>query len=149
LAAVPPKQIKQGLLGEIRPDNYYGDVWLLTDRDAGLQVEGGPADLFVMRLPEHSGSGYLWRIESLDPDGFAVVGDARENLEPEEVVGGPVTRRIITQSRQRQAGEVRLAERRPWSPTDALGTFAVKYDLSGAESEGWSRAERRHRLEAA
>ncbi|MGO8869001.1 MAG: protease inhibitor I42 family protein [Alphaproteobacteria bacterium] len=149
LAEVEPKTIKQTLLAPIHPDSFYGDVWLLTERDAGLRIEGGPSDLFVMRLHEHSGAGYLWRINTLDPDGFAVVDDARENDEPEEAIGGPLTRRITAQSLRTQTGEICLVECQPWQPNPALNTFKLPYDLTGAESEGLSRAERRHRLEAA
>lgn len=149
LAVIEPKTIKKKILGAVRPDNFYGDVWVLTERDGGLRIEGGPSDLFVMRLPEHSGSGYLWRVETLDPEGFVLVSDNRESDEPEDAIGGPVTRRITTQSRRRQSGEIRLAERRPWQPANALRSFGVLYDLTGAETEGFSRAERRHRFEAA
>lgn len=149
LAALAPKEIKQGLLGNIRPEHYYGDVWVLTERDAGLRIVGGPSDLLVMRLAEHSGSGYLWRFEALDEAGLAVVSDAREGDDSEDAIGSQVIRRIAAQSRRQQAGEVRLAERRPWQQNEALSTFIVRYDLAGAEGEGWSRAERRYRLEAA
>lgn len=149
MATIEPKTIKKALLGDIQPENYYSDVWFLTDRDAGLQVEGGPSDLFVVSLPEHSGAGYLWRFEDLDADGFAIMEDRRENADPDGTVGSHVTRRITTQSRRRQSGEVRLAEGRPWQPNVPLSTYVVRYDLAGAEAEGWSRAERRFRLEAA
>lgn len=149
LAAVEPKTIKQALLGTVQPENYYGDVWLLTERDAGLHIEGGPSDLFIMDLPEHSGAGYLWRLEELDSDGFVLADDSRTTDDAADAIGGHVRRRIVAQSRRRQAGAVRLAERRPWQPTNALHTFAVEYELVGAEAEGWSRAERRQRLEAA
>ena len=41
------------------PKPNHGDVWLVTDRDENMRIEGGPGDLVVVRLPEHSGSGYL------------------------------------------------------------------------------------------
>lgn len=149
LAAITPKAIKQGLLPDIRPENYHRDVWMLTERDSGARIEGGPSDLFVIRLAEHSNSGYLWGADALGAEGFSVVEDTRESGEAEEQIGGLTMRRIIAQSPGQQAGEVRLAERRPWQPVQALSTFAVTYDLMGAESEGLSRAERRYRLEAA
>ena len=75
--------------------------------------------------------------------------DGREDLTGEDVVGGPVIRRITTQSRRRQSGEVRLSERRPWQPAQPLHTVVLPYDLTGPEREGWSRAERRQRLQEA
>lgn len=149
LVEIEPKAIKKKLLGVIRPQNYYGDVWLLTERDTGLRIDGGPSDLFVMCVREHSNAGYLWSMETLDPEGFTIVGDTRESREPEEAIGAPVTRRITAQSRRTQTGEMCLVERRPWQPAQALSTFTVRYDLTGAEGEGLSRAERRYRLEAA
>lgn len=149
LAAMEPRTIKRAILGNIKLDNYYGDVWLLSERDTGLRIDGGPSDLFVVRLPEHSGSGYLWRFEDLNTESFALIGDSRENDDPKVTVGGHVTRRLTAQSQCKQAGELTLAERRPWQAASPLATFVVRYDLAGAESEGWSRAERRYRLEAA
>lgn len=149
LAAISPKKIKQEILGEVRPKNYYGDVWILTERDAGFQIEGGPEDLFVMRLREQSGSGFLWDTGQIDRERLLILGDTREDHESGDVVGSPSIRRITTQSRERQSGETRLVERRPWDPTNPLQSFAVRYDLVGSEGEGWSRAERRYRLEAA
>ncbi|TMH72223.1 MAG: ImmA/IrrE family metallo-endopeptidase [Betaproteobacteria bacterium] len=149
MADIEPRRIKQILLGEFRPHDDFGDVWLLTERDAGMRIEGGPSDHFVMRLPEHSAAGYLWELEEPPGDAFKVVSDGREDIDSEEIVGGPTTRRIITQSLRRHTGAVRLSERRPWQPTKPLAAFSMDYDLTGAELEGWSRAERRYRLEAA
>ena len=149
LANIEPRAIKKNLLAGARPSNFFGDVWVLTDRDTGTRIEGGPSDLFVMRLTEHPGAGYLWRVEALDGDGFAVIGDARESAETAEEIGGPITRCITAQSRRRQSGELRLAESCPWQSTAPRHTFELHYDLVGAEQEGWSRAERRYRLEAA
>jgi hypothetical protein len=73
LANIEPKAIKKNLLAGARPSNFFGDVWVLTDRDTGTRIEGGPSDLFVMRLTEHPSAGYLWRVEALDGDGFAVM----------------------------------------------------------------------------
>jgi type IV secretion system protein TrbC len=50
------KKIKQDILCGFEPDNYRGDVWLVTDHDAALHLEGGPGDIVVVRLPEHSGA---------------------------------------------------------------------------------------------
>ena len=45
--------------------DYRGDVWLLTERDARARIDGSFNDLFVLRLEEHSGGGYLWDIDQL------------------------------------------------------------------------------------
>jgi hypothetical protein len=149
MVAIEPKTIKQALLGDVRPENYYGDVWLLSEKDADIQIDGGPSDLFVVKLPEHSGAGYLWRFDELNVDSFLLMKDAREGDERDSSIGDHVTRKFITQSRCRQSGEIRLTEKRAWKAGAPISTFVMRYDLEGSEAEGWSRAERRYRLEAA
>jgi Zn-dependent peptidase ImmA (M78 family)/predicted secreted protein len=146
------KQLKQKLLRGYCPENFRDvDVWLVTERDANLRLHGGPKDLFVVRLPEHSGAGYLWQIESMDGEALAIVADRREDQDGEGI-GGPTMRLITAAARDRRAGELRLAERRPWQPAKPFKTFAVQYNLTGAEQQGWYRDQRQqHRkaLEAA
>lgn len=146
------KKLKQKLLRGYSPGNFRGvDVWLVTERDADLRLYGGPKDLFVVRLPEHSGAGYLWQIESIDGKALAVVADRREDQDGEGI-GGPTMRLITAAARDRRAGELLLAERRPWQPAKPLKTFAVQYNLTGAEQQGWYRDQRqqhRQALEAA
>ncbi len=152
MANLELKKLKQKVLRDYAPENFREvDVWLVTERDASLRLHGGPRDLFVVRLPEHSGAGYLWQVESIDGDALAVVADGRENPDGESV-GGPTTRLITAAARDRRAGELRLAERRPWQPTKPLNIFAVQYNLTGAEQQGWykdQRSEHRRALEAA
>jgi Zn-dependent peptidase ImmA (M78 family) len=148
IAAVEPKALKKTLLNGVVPEDFYGDVWLLTRHDEGLMIEGGPSDLLVVRLPEHSNAGYLWQLDSGAEAAFEVLADAREDNESPDSIGGLVTRRITARSRRQQSGQLMLAELRPWAPTSPLATFDIRYDLTGAETEGFSRVERRHRLVA-
>jgi Zn-dependent peptidase ImmA (M78 family) len=142
MASVELKKIKQKLLHGYSPENFHDvDVWLVTERDADLRLYGGPKDLFVVRLTEHSGAGYLWRAESIDGEALAVIADGRENPDAEST-GGPTIRLITAEARDRRAGEWRLAERRPWQPANPLKTFAVRYNLTGAEQQGWYRDQR-------
>ncbi len=146
------KKLKQELLRGYSPDNFRDvDVWLVTEHDAALRLYGGPKDLFVVWLPEHSGSGYLWQIESIDGEALAVVSDRREAHDGEGI-GGPTMRLITAAARDRRAGELRLAERRPWQSAESINTFALQYNLTGAEQQGWYRDQRqqhRQALEAA
>ncbi len=71
--------------------DYRGDVWLLTERDAGTRIDGSRNDLFVFRLEEHSGGGYLWNIDQLKASGFGIVRDELEATDGEGFVG-PVIR---------------------------------------------------------
>ena len=149
LLSVRPKEIKKELLAGYTPQNWWGDVWLLTQKDEGAVLEGSRSDLFVLRLTEHSSSGYLWTFEQLNKTGFAIVRDEREVPES-EAVGGLTTRRIIAQSSGRQRGKMVLLERRPWlADGQPLAAFSVHYNLNGPEEEGWSQAERRQLVEAA
>ena len=142
MAKLELKDVKKAILRGYKPVDFKRDVWLLTDRDADMSLEGGPGDLVVVRLPEHSGSGYLWRVESIDGEALAVVADGREEVDADGV-GGPTLRRITTAARDRRTGELRLAEARPWAPTAPLNTFAVRYDLAGPSLQGWYEPQRR------
>ncbi|PYS67634.1 MAG: hypothetical protein DMF73_18840 [Acidobacteria bacterium] len=149
LLEVQPRAIKKAILGAYEPPDFLRDVWLLTAKDENTVIEGSRSDLFVLKLTEHSGAGYVWTFDELNETGFAVVRDEREGPDG-EAVGGHVTRSITTRSEGQQTGRMALAERRPWMPnSDPLEAFCVHYDLTGPEDEGLSHAERRLLLEAA
>ena len=142
------RRLKVTLLEDYQPPNYRSDVWLLTERDAGTSISGSRNDIFVLRLEEHSGGGYLWDIEELKESGFAVVRDAPEAGDAEGI-GSHTFRRVTVILEEAQRGRVSLGERRPWQPTEPLNRLVLEYDLTGPEEEGLSRAERRQLLEAA
>jgi len=48
LSSTPPREVKMQLLDGLQVENYHPDVWLLTERDEGLVLEGQPDDLFVL-----------------------------------------------------------------------------------------------------
>lgn len=145
LLRIEPRKIKQALLRGHDLEDWHPDVWRLTASDQGTVIEGGPHDLFLVQLKEHSTAGYLWNIDELKADGFAVVRD--EHIVPDtEQVGAIVERRVIAQCREGHAGHFALREKRPWEQ-DAATELHLAYDLFGRE-EGMPRAERR-RLEVA
>ncbi len=147
LLQTQPRALKVGLLQTYRPQDYRGDVWLLTERDAGTRIDGSRNDLFVLRLEEHSGGGYLWDIDQLKASGFGIVRDELEAIDGEGV-GGPVVRRVTAAPPGTHRGYMHLHERRPWEP-EPLSTIDVEFDLTGPEEEGLSRAARRSLLEVA
>lgn len=147
LAATEPRQIKVMLLGDFRPTDYRGDVWLLTEYDAGSHVSGSHNDLFVLRLREHAAGGYVWDREQLAASGYVVLRDHREGAD-DNSVGSPVTRRIMSAVEDAARGPVSIEERRPWAPATPLTTVTFDMDFTGPEREGLSRAERRARLAA-
>jgi hypothetical protein len=148
LLQTQPRALKVDLLEAYRPQDYRGDVWLLTERDAGTRIDGSRNDLFVLRLEEHSGGGYLWDIDQLKASGFGIVRDGLEAIDGDGV-GGPVIRRVTAAPPDTHRGCMHLDERRPWDPEPPLSSLKVEFDLTGPEEEGLSRAERRSLLEAA
>ena len=148
LLQTQPREMKVALLEAYQPQHYRGDVWLLTERDAGTRIDGSRNDLFVLRLEEHSGGGYLWDIDQLKESGFAVVRDDLQAIDADGV-GGPVIRRVTATPPDTYRGRLAIDERRPWDPDPPLATLAVDVDLTGPEQEGLSRAERRRLLETA
>lgn len=151
LLDVEPKRIKQDLLpAGTRPPSWRGDVWLLTERDEGRVIEGSREDLFVLRLRENSGAGYLWNFDELARAGFAVLRDERER--PGDEIGGPVLRTVTALAPEGDPpsrGELQLVERRPWQPRAPLSEYHLRYDLRGPERRGMWEPERRRLLEAA
>jgi Zn-dependent peptidase ImmA (M78 family) len=148
LLQTQPRELKAALLAAYQPTNYRGDVWLLTERDAGTHIDGSRNDLFVLRLQEQSGGGYLWDIDQLKQSGFGIVRDDLETADGDGI-GGPVIRRVTAAPPEPYRGRIALDERRPWEPDEPIATLNVDFDLTGPEEEGLSRAERRSLLEAA
>jgi hypothetical protein len=148
LIAVEPKEIKQHLLGGYEPPDWRSDVWLLTERDQGMLIEGGRNDLFVVRLRENSGAGYLWNFDQLRKAGFSLVNDDREENRP-HAVGGVLTRKVTARSEDRMQGELLLQEARPWMANAPLHELSLRYDLRGPESPGMWEPELKRVLQAA
>ena len=148
LIGVEPREIKQQLLAGYEPPDWRSDVWLLTERDQGALIEGGRNDLFVMRLRENSGAGYLWNFDQLRDAGFALVNDDREAANP-EAIGGVLTRKVTARSEDRAQGQVVLQEARPWMADAPLHELLLRYDLRGPESAGMWEPELKRMLQAA
>jgi Zn-dependent peptidase ImmA (M78 family) len=148
LIDVEPRKIKQRLLTGYEPPDWRSDVWLLTARDQGVLIEGGRNDLFVMRLRENSGAGYLWNFDQLRDGGFALVHDNREQDNP-EAIGGVLTRKVTARSEDRVQGQAVLQEARPWMTGAPLHELLLRYDLRGPESPGMWEPELKRVLQAA
>ena len=98
LLKVKPKAIKQRLAKPYEPENWYGDVWLITERDNGMVLEGSRSDLVVLKFLEHGGSGYVWQFGDLADAGLAIVEDGRAAEPDEQHIGGVVFRTVIAES---------------------------------------------------
>lgn len=150
LRRTQPRDIKVELLREHRPRDYRGDVWLLTERDSGTRIDGSRNDHFVLRLNEHSGGGYLWSIDELRESGFVIIRDIAESAD-EEGIGGPTWRNVTAALalEHGQRGALSLSEMRPWLRDAPNSQLHLRYDFTGPEETGLSRADRRRTLEAA
>lgn len=148
LMSTRPKALKEALLSDYRPQNYHGDVWLLTERDAGARIDGSQNDLFVLKLTEHSNGGYLWNFDKLRSSGFAIVSNEVDAVDAESI-GDSGIRRVTAQPPEYYRGRLVLDERRPWDPKQTLTRLEMEMDFTGPERAGLSRAERRRVLEAA
>jgi Zn-dependent peptidase ImmA (M78 family)/predicted secreted protein len=135
------KTIKQQLLAGHSLPNWFPNVWLLTEKDQGSAIYGEPSDVFVVRLKEHTGSGYLWNLDQVSAAGFTVVSDERQPSEKEGEIGGAVERILMARSDEPAIGNIDFVESRPWDHSDVFGRFSFAYDFRGKE-HGMPRAAR-------
>jgi len=150
LLSVTRRGIKEKLSAPYTPANRYGDVWVVTERDDGILLEGSKLDLVVVKLQEHSGSGYLWRLDDLAKAGFAVVEDSRQADPDTDLVGGVTFRTVIAESKTGATGHVSLKEVRPWQAKGTpLHSLEMEVDLSGPVQTGLHKAQRRKALQGA
>jgi Zn-dependent peptidase ImmA (M78 family) len=148
LVAVTPKLIKKSILpAGHEPESWHCDVWLLQEGDHGADLEGHPDDLFVMRLREKSGAGYLWQKDQLCAEGFQIIAETRTAISQGAEVGSDTTYSLATGPAPTLLGEIRLRQHRPWESLPPLTEIGCQYDVQGKE-KGMSRAERQHALAA-
>lgn len=142
LLAVERKTIKQTLLAGHSLPNWFPNVWVLTENDAGSAIHGEPSDVFVVRLKEHTGSGYLWNLEEVAAAGFTVVSDERKPPQRSAEIDQPVERVLTARSSEDPSiGNIDFIESRPWDHSDIFGKFSFAYDFRGKE-RGLPRAAR-------
>lgn len=147
LAEVEPKAIKQTLIQKYAPafrlENWYPDVWLLTENDQDALIEGNPDDIFILKLTEKTGAGYLWDLDKLKLEGFDIVSDRRVPLGKGEVaVGSSVCRQTAAKRGEKGSGDLYVDHKRPWMKELGFEHLSLKYELMGKES-GMPRALRK------
>ena len=146
LVAIQPRTIKKRLLGSHVPDDWRRDVWVITERDDGILLEGSHDDLVVVKVKEHNGSGYLWRLDDLGSAGFAVVQDSLQDDADADSYGGIVFRTVIAEPKEDSGaeGHVLLQETRPWQADgEALQSLKLDVDFVGPVGAGLHQAQRR------
>lgn len=137
------KRLKQQLLEGHTLENWYPDVWILTETDEGSMIEGDSRDAFVLRLKESSGAGYLWNVEDLKQAGFLLFRDDRLIPDAADDIGGAVERVVSARPGENHVGRITLEQDRPWQPSGSpISRLSFAFDLRGKES-GRPRAERR------
>jgi len=143
LLQVELKTLKRQLLAGYELENWHPDVWLLTEADEGTVIEGDSSDAFIMRLREHSGSGYLWDIGDLRAGGFVVFRDQRNDNGSELEMGGAGERELGARPGDSRLGRIDLRQVRPWQENgEPISRLSFTFDLRGKE-RGRPRAERR------
>ena len=134
LLNVQPKEIKRSLLKSYNPENWRCDVWLVTERDNGMVLEGSRSDLVVIQMKEHASSGYLWQFGDLVGVGMEIRVDGRTTA-ADEHIGGIVFRTVVAAAKTRDQGAVghlNLKEVRPWQLAgEPLHSMELDVDLFG------------------
>jgi Zn-dependent peptidase ImmA (M78 family) len=149
LLKIKPKAIKQALLKPYEPATWYGDVWLVTERDNGMVLDGSRSDLVVLKFQEHASSGYIWQFGDLVDAGLQIVEDGRAAKGSKQHVGGVVFRTLIAESQENQGakGHVRLREVRPWQGKgEPLNSLELDVELSGPVRAGLLPAQQEAEL---
>ena len=150
LLKVKPKTIKQSLAKPYEPGSWYGDVWLVTERDSGMVLEGSRSDLVVLKFQEHASSGYVWQFGDLADAGLAIREDGRAASSGKQHIGGIVFRNVIAEAQDGASGHVNLREMRPWQPAGKpLNSLELDVDLSGPVPAGLLPKQREALQEAA
>lgn len=68
------KDLKTDLLsGSYHPDTFHCNIWQLTEKDENATIIAEPKDLFIVRLREMSGAGYLWDFDEVRKAGYQVL----------------------------------------------------------------------------
>lgn len=143
------RAMKQALAHPYTPDNWYGDVWVVTEKDNGMVLEGSHSDLVVVKVHEHASSGYVWQFGDLAKVGLAIREDGRASGVLQNI-GGVVFRTVIAEADGIASGHLSLQEVRPWQPNGTpLNTVDLEVDLSGPVSAGLLPLQREALLEVA
>lgn len=141
LLKVQPRRLKRALLPDYPLQTTQGvDVWHLTERDEGAVIEAGRDDLFLLRLREDSGAGYVWTFDELQAAGFAILKDGREPISAGRI-GAPTIRRVLARSDRPLSGTYRLQECRPWAPDDEPRALTLHCSTATSDRSGLFRPQ--------
>ncbi len=143
-----PQTLKLALLDDQPlPNPRRSDVWHLTEKDEGAVIEAGRDDLFLLRLNEATGAGYVWTFEELRDAGFVILKDGREPI-LEGQIGAPTVRRVLARANAPLHDTLRLTECRPWDPDDDPHILTLHYRTATSDEAGLFERQRLERLAA-
>lgn len=141
--------IKKTLVDPYVPSNLYGDVWVLTERDNGVSIECCHNDILVIKVNEHSSSGYVWQFDDLAKAGLLIRGDWRAS-EGNLHIGGVVYRKLIAEAKGSGTCRFSFREIRPWQASGSpLNSMDLDIDFSGPLTAGLHPVQREALLEVA
>ncbi|KAB0568426.1 MULTISPECIES: ImmA/IrrE family metallo-endopeptidase [Pseudomonas] len=141
---VQPASIKRSLLDKPL-DNSQRDVWLLDERDRDLILEPRVDDQVLVRLKNHTGSGYVWTTDEAASEGFSVeplmMPTPSSNDENALIAGGMHYQDYLVCSKTNHlsgSAQLLLSERKAWNraapPLDSFSTYARYEDLANGLS---------------
>lgn len=147
LLAMKPKDIKADTINPVKEKVGHSDTWRFRFQDNGGRFYAKKGDLFRLDLDESNGGGYLWDLSTLERDDMLLLNDSYPEVS-EERYGGSKLRKIILRdvaNSTTSEHDILLSEKRPWEPPSFNdNAFGLSVDVSGAESQGLSRAARRN-----
>lgn len=148
LRRATPRDLKRALLVDFDLQNAQRmDVWHLTERDEGAVIEASRDDLFLLRLKEDSGSGYVWTFDELSDAGFVILRDGREPV-PADRIGAPTVRRVLARAERPVARQLTVREVRPWAPNDDPQLLTLYCRTATSDEAGLFEPQREELLAA-
>ncbi|MGB3624696.1 MAG: ImmA/IrrE family metallo-endopeptidase [Henriciella sp.] len=129
-----------------RPSNSWADVWKISEKDNGTNLQGSAADIVRLDLTEASSAGFQWNADRLEEAGFEILSDRNELGEPPLNYGAASVRTIIARPPDQAVVDISMEERQPWADgAPGKGVLDIRLDLYGKERGGASRAARTSR----
>lgn len=130
LLSIRPKEIKVHLANDSQPDDYYGDIHVVSRRSPPKLLRVKPNDRVIFDLPEHASAGYMWHLsyEGMEPRTIldhSLYGEGTD-------VWGRISHRSISLE-EVTSGTIRLREARPWDksagPADSMDVPVILEQL--------------------
>jgi Zn-dependent peptidase ImmA (M78 family) len=132
----------------------HQDLWILGPADKGCILEPRADDRFVLAVPNHLASGYLWTLDEARSEGFTLVPRRTSGDDPsvsDSAVPSPTAQYAIEKvdgTSTATGADFRFAETQPWRPrTDGDTEFQLRAEFE-INADGMSAGTKRRRLEA-